>query len=191
MCTTQTDFEQLMERVRAGSQEAAQELLERYSDPIRRVVRRHLHRRLRRQFDSLDFVQSVWASFFQLPAERYSFPTPKALVAFLSQVAYNKVVEAFRQRFQTAKHDLTRERSLHNGNLESPSVQLREPTPSQLAIAEECWERLLAGQPPRYRRILEMLRQGHSHREIGEKLGLHPKVVQRLLRKLGAQMERP
>ena len=43
------EFDELMRRVRAGSQEAAGEMFERYSHYIRRVVRSRLHRRLRKQ----------------------------------------------------------------------------------------------------------------------------------------------
>jgi uncharacterized protein YerC len=32
--------------------------------------------------------------------------------------------------------------------------------------------------------VLELLRQGHTHSEISEQTGVHPKVIQRLRRKL-------
>src|SRR5262245_7651335 len=97
------EFEALMHRVRAGSPGAADELFERYGNSVRRVVRRWLHQPLRRHYDSTDFEQSVWASFFQGPADHGIFPTPEDLVAFLSRIAYNKVVDATRKRLGTGQ----------------------------------------------------------------------------------------
>jgi len=190
MSAQQTEFELLMERVRAGSPEAAQEVYDRYSDHIRWVVRRRLHHRLRTQYDSVDFLQAVWASFFVAPADRYTFSTPEALIHFLSRLACNKVIEVFRQRLQTERHNLNREQSLEGLGDEVNDPPERGPSPSQLAIAEEHWERLLQGQPPLKRQVLEMLRQGHTQREISEQLDLHPKAIQRFLRELNAKVER-
>lgn len=179
------DFSLLWGRVQSGCPQAAQELYDRYSPHIRRVVRRQLHQRMRAQFDSADFLQSVWASFFKGVPERYHFDGPDALVGFLCRVASNKVTETFRQRMQAEKYNLNRERSLEQlaeERLVHPTSRL--PSPSQVASANERWERMMAGQPERHRTILEMLRQGHTHQEIADNLGLHPKVVQRFLRKL-------
>jgi hypothetical protein len=66
---------------------------------------------------------------------------------------------------------------------------MRGPTPSQVAIANEHWERLLEGQPEKCRLKLEMLREGHSRAEIAERTGLHPKVIQRWLRKMAQRRD--
>jgi RNA polymerase sigma-70 factor (ECF subfamily) len=191
MSDSPTEFERLMARVRAGDPRAAQEVYDRYSDHVRRVVRRRLHQLLRTQYDSVDFLQAVWASFFLVPPKRYAFTTPDELIAFLSQVAYHKVADVYRRRFQTDKQDIHRERRLGGDDSRCVDLPGRGPSPSQLAIAHEHWERLLQGQPPQNRRVLEMLRQGHTHREIAEQLDLHPKVIQRLLRKLTPKVEPP
>jgi RNA polymerase sigma factor (sigma-70 family) len=191
MSDSPTEFERLMERVRAGCPRATQEVYDRYGDHVRRVVRRRLHQRLRAQYDSGDFQQAVLASFFLLPPERHTFSTPEELIAFLSRMAYNKVADVFRHRFQTDKQNINREQRLDGEDSRWAELPGRGPSPSQVAIAHEHWERLLQGQSPLYRRVLEMLRQGHTHREIAEQLGLHPKVIQRLLQKLNAKDERP
>src|SRR5262249_3516844 len=152
---------------------AAQEIFDRYSEHIRRVIRRRLNQRLRPQYDSVDFNQAVWASFFQIPPEQYTFATPDDLIAFLSRLALNKVIDETRKRLQTRNPDVGREPSLDPpppaGSEEFPGDPPgRQPTPSQLAIAEEHWVQMLQGQGPRERRVLEMLRQGHTHQEIAE-----------------------
>jgi RNA polymerase sigma factor (sigma-70 family) len=187
-----TEFEALMRRVREGDAQAAQEVFERYNHHVRLVVRRALHQRLRRQYDSTDFAQSVWASFFQEPPGRYTFTSPEALISFLSRVAYNKVVTAARHRIGAAKNDVRREQPLDTSSPEEtgrmPDVAGDTPTPSQEVMAEECWVQMVEGLPPSYRRALEMLRDGHSHREVAAVLGVHPKMLQRILTKLRGQV---
>jgi RNA polymerase sigma factor (sigma-70 family) len=195
MAKSSNEFETLMARIRAGCPEAAQEVFERYNHHVQRVVRRTLGQRLRRQYDSADFAQSTWASFFLTAPEHYTFRTPEALVGFLARVAYNKVVEANRHRLDTAKHDLQRELSLHEVAAAEgerlPALVGRTPTPSQVAVAAESFEQLVDGQPPEFRRALEMLRQGHSQAEVAKVLGIHPKLLQRVLQKLRKRVNKP
>jgi RNA polymerase sigma factor (sigma-70 family) len=174
-----------MGRVREGSQGAAQELYERYWPHVIRVVRRKLDKKLRAKFDSADFAQAVWASFFVNPTHQYAFARPEELIAFLAQLAQNKLVDAQRQRYRTQKYNVNRERALEGSALlEALGVADRQPGPSQLAAAQEQWERLLDGQPPHYQRILHLLRQGSTHQEIARELGLSEKTVYRVIRKL-------
>src|SRR5262245_1148600 len=101
MGETQTEFQLLMKRVRARSQGAVRALLEHYKPGLFRVIRRRLHRLLRSQFDSEDVLQSVWASFFAIPADEFDFEDPRALQAFLVEVACGKVIDAYRRRLGT------------------------------------------------------------------------------------------
>jgi RNA polymerase sigma factor (sigma-70 family) len=192
------DFAAMMQRARSGCPEAAREIFERFNPHVQRVVRRHLARRLRRQYDSHDFLQAVWASFFLIPAESYTFDRPADLVNFLARMAANKVIEAYRHQVLTLKHDVGRELPIEQLPAGGPPVfpaavsaepAGREPTPSQVAIAEERWELLLRNQPPLRRRVLELIRQGHSLGEAAEQTGVHPKAIQRLLRKLSGGVE--
>jgi RNA polymerase sigma-70 factor (ECF subfamily) len=192
MSDLQAEFAQLMQRARAGDPRAAQEVFDRYSEPIRRVVRRYLHQRLRTQYDSIDILQTVWASFFQVPPEQYTFATPEDLIGFLSQMAHNKAVDVFRRRLQTDKNNLNRQVSFDEPAADlDRTLPVRQPTPSQLAIAEEHWERIIKGQPPRVRQVLEMLRMGHTQREAADRFGLHPKTIKRLLEKLLPRVDLP
>lgn len=188
MSSTANEFERLMERVRTGDATAAREIFERYGPAIQMVVRRRLNRRMRSEFDSLDFAQDAWASFFHIPPESCTFETPDDLVAFLTRIVRNKMIDAYRQRFQAAMRDRRRLRSLEP---DMPDRRGRQPTPSQFAIAEEEWVRMLHNKPPKIRHALEMLRAGHSRQEIAESLGLNPKMIQRLLQQLNDRQKRP
>ena len=132
-------FAELVGGLRSGDPASVEALCRRYAPYIRAAVRRQLHPRLRTRFDSLDFVQDVWASFLAIPAERYAFDTPQALHAFLVQMASNRVIEVFRQRFQTQKNDIAREVAA-NDDSGRDKLASRHPTPSQCAIAVEAWD---------------------------------------------------
>src|ERR1051326_5719513 len=94
----QTSFAALMDRVRAGSQDAAWEIIERFGKQIKQVVRRRLNGLLRSQFDSTDFVQVVWLSFFRHPDMMRTFSSPSELASFLEVMARNKVTDETRRR---------------------------------------------------------------------------------------------
>lgn len=181
MSSTENEFELLMERVRLGDPEAGREIFERYGKAIQMVVRYRMDHRLRSQFDSIDFAQDVWASFFRIPAGDYAFQTPEELMAFLTRVVQFKMIDAYRQRCQYSKKDGRKFRRSQSNVEEQPA---RQPTPSHVVSIEEEWLRLLKNKPPKIQRALEMLRDGYSRREIAEHLGLHPKKIQRLIKRL-------
>lgn len=195
MDETARDFEALILRARENDPEAVRELHDRYSDAVRRVVRRRLDERLRRRYDSTDFVQSVWLAFLQLPSDRYLFRTPEDLVAFLSRMAANRVIDVTRQKLGTRKEDIARETPLDcivgdNGRPLAEILTGPTPTASQMFIADERWQELIRGLPPGQRRVLELLRDGHSQTEICDRLGIHRKVIQRLLSRLQEACDR-
>jgi RNA polymerase sigma factor (sigma-70 family) len=101
-------FQELIQRVRAGDQEAAQELVQRYESKIRRVVRLKLDQRLQRHFDSMDVCQSVLASFFVRTAlGQYELETPEQVLKLLSTMARNKLANAVKKQ-QRARRDYRR-----------------------------------------------------------------------------------
>lgn len=192
MADKQQDFDSLMRRVRQGSQGAAREVLEYYGPYIIQVIRHRLTRDLRSKYDSGDFLQAVWASFFAAVPQKLMFGRPEALAAYLAAMARNKVVEALRQRRGTQKYDVARELSLYGpsgSRWAEPAA--RQPTPSQLAVAREEWDRLQEGLPERYRRILELLRDGYTHEEIARALSLNEKTIRRVIRLIAPRLIAP
>jgi RNA polymerase sigma factor (sigma-70 family) len=184
------EFHDLMQRLRAGSPEAAETLLDNYHSDVHRVVRHWLHRRLRSQFDSVDFLQSVWGSFFALPAEDLQFADAATLRAFLLDLATNKVISAFRSRMRTQRRDLTREQSL-DGSAKVLALGLAadDSTPSQALIAQEAWDDLVEDLPKASKTMLTLMREGHTQREIAEQLSVSERTVARLLHKLRTRRE--
>ena len=77
------------------------------------------------------------------------------------------------------------EMSLHDDTDQADAcLYAREPTPSQVAAAEDEWERMLRGRPPLHQSILHALRSGMTYREIADKLQTNEKTIQRLVRRL-------
>ncbi|MGE3809137.1 MAG: RNA polymerase sigma factor [Gemmataceae bacterium] len=178
-------FQELMHRLRRASDGAARELFSRYGDHVLLVVRRKLDRRLRKRFDSIDFTQDVWASFFAIPPERFTFEEPQALVAYLTRIAQYKVIERFRQQVETRKYNIDRESPLDlfgSEAREHPPVP--EPGPEEQVAIKEQWERLLADHTHRDQQIIAMLRDNYSQREIAEQLRISDKTVRRVIQRL-------
>ena len=179
-----SDFRTAMNGVRAGSPDAVWNLIEVYGPHIQRVVRRKLDRRMRSKFDSLDFVQMVWASFFRNPNEICSFEQPQDLVKYLATLARHKVIEEYRRRMRTKKYNVTRERSLQDSEVTHRPIASMQPTPSQIAIAREQWERLMRNQGERDRSIVQMRIRGATFVEISQQLGIHERTARKVIDRL-------
>ena len=185
------DIAGFLARIQAGDDEAARELLTRYEAEVRLVVRRQLPRLLRSRFDSLDFLQSVWGSFFHrvrhapAPAE---FEDSRHLVAFLARAAKNKVIDEYR-RAASRKQDMRREEPLWADGDRPRELEAGGDTPSQLAEAREAFGRLRELLPAERRAMLELKAEGLSSREIGQRLGVSERTVQRVLEDLRRRAE--
>jgi RNA polymerase sigma-70 factor (ECF subfamily) len=175
-------FVDLVARARGGDHGASSELLKTFERDVRQMVRLKLPRTLRSRFDSMDFVQAVWASFFsdEVP-ER--FDSPRHLRAYLAGVARNKVLEEYRKRTQTRKYDIGREQPLYvlRGGRERPvDVPSAEPTPSQKLQAEDRLAQLVAGRPAVEAQVVRMRQEGLTFEEIAARTGLGERSVRRI-----------
>ena len=171
-----------MHRVSEGSEEAAWELVTQYGEEIRRAVRRVLNIKLRPKFDSLDFVQIVWKSFFRVRDKSDQFQRPEHLAAYLIAVARNKVGMEVRRRLATEKYNIRREQSLDEPGKEG--VVSQDAAPIDVAIAHERWNQMLEGRPAHYRQIVHLRLQGYTCQDIGKATHVTERTVRRFLKKL-------
>jgi RNA polymerase sigma-70 factor (ECF subfamily) len=187
MALEQQEFERLLADIREGSEDAVRRLLDRYGRHILTVIRQKLDVSMRSVFDSLDFFQDVWASFFAGDRER-AFRDPNALIKFLVSVARNKVTDEMRRRLQGGKYNVSREHSLDgSARVEAAALADELPAPGEQAMAREEWERLLEGRPLYQRQILELLRQGYTHEEIAAELKVNERTVRRLIQRIATR----
>lgn len=187
------DISDLIHRARDGDNLAIREFLDRFEGEVRIMVRGQLPRKLRNQFDSMDFVQSVWQSFFSiLQTTSREFANTNHLRAFLAGVARNKVYEVHRKLTRTQKYALSREeprggRDWAGGDefeLISP-----EPTPSQEVQASDRLAQLIAGCSTRQVQVITLRHQGMTFEEIARRTGINERSVRRVIDEARERME--
>jgi RNA polymerase sigma factor (sigma-70 family) len=147
-----------------------------------------LPNRLRSLYDSEDFGQAVWKSFFADRAGMDQFRDPASLIAYLAAVARNKVIDESRRRLGTKKHDLNRVQPVAWDSALAP-VDTRTPTPSEVLIADETVSRLSAAATESHKEILQLRMAGCTSREIAAITGMHERAVRRAISTLADQVE--
>ena len=175
---------ELLARAKSGDQAAWEELFKECYPKVIRVVRRRLDSPLRSLYDSTDFASDVMKSL-AANFDRLDFPSIGSLMAFLIQVAEQKVIDEHRRR-RTLKRDVTRERPISGfrGAQTPIAIPSDDPTASQLAQANEVHEQLLNRDDETECRVLEMRKLGYDNHDIAQQTGWHVRRVQRFLKEL-------
>src|SRR5437016_3740689 len=177
----ENELSQLLNRVRRGQAGAAEELVSQYGPQVLRVVRRNLHRKLRSKFDSHDFVQAVWASFFAQVGYCGDCWQLQDVAAYLRAMAHHKTIDEVR-RLRTQKRDVQRETAWDAPALGNASeITSGEVGASEVAAAGEAWAQLTTGRSYRSIRVFELRRDGVTFLEIAERLGVNERTVRRIL----------
>jgi RNA polymerase sigma factor (sigma-70 family) len=164
-----TNFADLLRRVRAGDEQAAAELVHRYESAVRVAVRMRLgDARLRRVLDSMDVCQSVLASFFvRAAAGQYDLERPDQLVRLLVTIARNKVAYQAR-RHRAGNRDLRRDEGLDAGARDLVGA---EPSPSRVASGRELLAEVRRRLTPEELRLADLRAEGREWAEIAATLG--------------------
>ena len=183
----------LIDRVEKGDDAARHELLERYRDYLRRMVAARLDRRLGPRIDPSDVVQEALTDASRRMDE-YLRDRPIPFVAWLRQLAGDRVVDAHRRHVQSQKRSVTRESRPSDLPDESSLALARrlvanDTSPSNRLMREERREQMMesmAALPPRDREVLAMRHlEQLGAGEIAEALGISVGAVEaRLLRAL-------
>ncbi len=170
---SEVPFSLLIERVRAGDQDAAALLVQQHASAVRRAVRFRLtHPRLRAVLDSMDICQSVLASFFvRAAAGQYELESPQQLVNLLATMARNKLAShARKERAQLGTASLDETQAC-----ELPAAASSEPDPARMMIAKELYQIALDHLTAEERDLVELRKQGHDWATIAE--GKHSSPV--------------
>ena len=176
-------FAEFLVRLRGGDDAAAQELFGRFARQLIALALRHITAGLRHRVDPEDVVQSVYKSFFRRYGDgNLDVVNWDSLWGLLTLITARKCAE--RVAYHRAEcRDAAREASPPRGDEAAPWLEPigREPTPLEAAVLSETVEQLLAGLDEEERPVLELSLQGHSTREISQRLGRAERTV-RLLR---------
>lgn len=191
--TETVDSRILAELYRAGNDDAARKLFERYVDRLVAVARRRLslHRPLKRRVDPEDIVQSAFRSFFgRLRAGQFHIEEQDDLCKLLVRITVRKALRQITYQ-RAAKRDPGLEAPVKQGD-DDLAVRLlaHEPGPEEEVAFLDQLEHFLTGLTPEERRILEMRVQGYSNEDICRELGTYDRKIRRALeriRRLAAQ----
>jgi RNA polymerase sigma factor (sigma-70 family) len=180
----QQPLDDLLDKLNAGDPATVEQTFRTYEGYLRMMVRRRLPAKLRSKFDSTDIVQSVWADLLtRFRSANYRFADAAHLRAFLVKVTRNRFLDRVRRQQPALRH----EQPLGDRDLDSVAASA-QARPSEIAKAEELWQRMLALCPPAHRHLLDCKRRGMSLAEIAGRTGLHESSVRRILYDLARRM---
>src|SRR5205085_1436894 len=151
----------LLERLSRGDVAAVEHMVADYEPYLRVLVRHALPAPLRAKFDSLDVIQSVWVHVLHaLRKGAWRVTDRERLRALLVTVARRRLVSRYRH------HRPAVEREQPAGDGLEGVPEPREPRPSEVAVADELWHRMLALCPPEHHDLLRLRREGLLLHEI-------------------------
>jgi RNA polymerase sigma-70 factor (ECF subfamily) len=167
--TDEITFTELIQRVRAGDEEAAATLVRRYEPSIRRAVRIRLtDTRLGRVLDSMDICQSVLASFFVRAAlGQFELNAPEQLLQLLATMARHKLAD----QVDRERADRRDNRRVTAGSGDAAEVLSPATSPGEQVAARELLQEVQLRLSPEERRLVELRQDGLEWADIAARLG--------------------
>ena len=158
--STSSSESRLLERVRQGSQRAAEVLFERYGSWLRRWTRGRLPRRVRGSVDTSDIVQQALGYTFTR-LDWFESKRGSAMRAYLRRVAENRIRDELRRA--TRRRDAIAPEQAVRAS-EDGAPQLRQ------LVEGDAWRRYLDGlrrMRPRDRRlVVGRVELGYNYRQL-------------------------
>jgi len=183
----------LLNQYRAGDQQAAVDLHDRYVHRLIALARSRISGKLARRVDPEDVVQSVYRSFFiNAREERYVFEQSGDLWRLLSSMTVNKVLRQV-QHHRRRKRSIDQDQSIYGaGNDSGGPIEAiaAGPSPSEVLVMIEELEQIMESLDPLHRRILELRLQDHSSEQIAREVCRSERTVRRVLQKIKETFER-
>jgi RNA polymerase sigma-70 factor (ECF subfamily) len=148
MTTGSGDFDDLLERVQRGDEQALVALVTRYRDRLRRMVRLRLDRRLQGRLDPSDVLQDAYLDVARRAGEYVASPSLPVFL-WLRLITGQRLMALHRQHLGAQMRDAGQEVSLYRGALpQATAVSLaalllgRLTSPTQAAQRAEVQIRL-------------------------------------------------
>jgi RNA polymerase sigma-70 factor (ECF subfamily) len=186
-------FPGFLARLRAGDDDAARELFQRFAGQLIALARGRFVAGLRHKVDPEDVVQSAYKSFFRrYGGDNLVVENWNSLWGLLTLITMRKCAERVAYH-RAACRDVAREVSAPPGVEDGAPWSEpfgREPTPLEAAELSETVDRLLAGLDEDERPVVELSLQGHSTQEISQRLDCPERTVRRLRERVRSRLER-
>jgi RNA polymerase sigma factor (sigma-70 family) len=175
--STDDEFTQLWSRLSRGEESAANELLNRYEQEIRRFIRFRLSDpSLRRVVDSLDICQSVFGRFFvQLSTGAIELDNPQQLRALLFAMARNRLYDEVRR-----EHAVRRDsRRAQSDEAALDSLADKADSPSQLVAADELLQMVRRQLSAEDQYLIDQKLSGRPWAELANELGGNAEAIRK------------
>jgi RNA polymerase sigma-70 factor (ECF subfamily) len=184
-------FDDLISRLRAGDEEAAAALFDRFARRLIALARRRLLGVLSKE-DPEDVVQSVLRSFFLRQREgQFTVTSWESLWGILTVITlrkcWNRMAHVYAER-----RDVSREvpdALLGEFSLQRAAIA-RDPTPLEAAVLTDTLEYLLRSLEPTDREMLTLHLQGYTLAEISRQVRRGQRTVQRRLELVRRRLRR-
>jgi RNA polymerase sigma-70 factor (ECF subfamily) len=188
-------FNDLVGRLHAGDDHAAQEVFDRFVSRLVGLARTQIDPVVRQKVDPEDVVQSAFRSFFRRnEADQFELQSWDSLWGLLSLITVRKCAKKA-EYYLAQRRGGGREVSLvQEGDSHYGAVAIdREPTPDDAAMLLETVQEALRDFVAEDRAVIELSLQGFTAAEISAKLSraersvrrLRERVKKRLLRMIG------
>src|SRR5262245_12276889 len=175
----------LLNRWRAGDEEAARQLFQLYVDRLVALARQRISQRLASRVDAEDVVQSVFRTFFNRAKEgHFHFEEEDDLCKLLARITVHKT---FRQVafHRAAKRDMNQEASHGDGAQDRLLALLdRGPTPEEANAFLDQMQHFLSRRRPEDRQISELRMQGYKDVEIAKMMNISDRKIRRLMERI-------
>jgi RNA polymerase sigma-70 factor (ECF subfamily) len=183
--TSGESFDNLMGRLRAGGDDAAAQVFQRFSARLVALARSRLERALQPKVDPEDVLQSVFKSFFvRHAAGEFELRGWDSLWTILTVIAVRKCANQA-QHYRRARRSVLREvgPTVPSGD-ESFTVESlsREPSPGEAAELTDTVEQVMRQLDERDREVFALSLQGETVPAISRRVGFSERTVHRALR---------
>jgi RNA polymerase sigma-70 factor (ECF subfamily) len=183
-----------MARLKAGDNDAATQVFNRFANRLIELARRRLDPQIRQKLDPEDVLQSVFRSFFahQAAGQVTGLESWDNLWAWLVVITMRKCGRRI-EYFHSASRDVQREVSAPPPSEDESSgdsgTSSDEPTPSEAAMLTETVEQLMNNLEGKHREILALSLQGLTAPEISSKVGCTERTVYRVQKRVKEMLE--
>jgi RNA polymerase sigma factor (sigma-70 family) len=184
-------FDDLLARLRAGDEDAATAIFNRYVHLLVGLARTRLDPVTRQKVDPEEVANSALGSFFRGYAEgRFELDGWDSLWEVLLVITLRKCgrrVEYFRAKRRNVAQEV-RPGGADDDALAWAAIA-HEPTPEEAAMLSETVEQVMRGLQEHERPVLTLALQGYSLPQISEQVGRTERTVYRALRHIKDRLE--
>ena len=186
-------FDDVIGRLRAGEEDGAAEVFNRFADRLIRMAKTRLDVRIRQKMDPEDVTQSVFRSFFRRHAEgQFQLDDWGNLWSLLVRITIWKCgrhAVAFRAQRRDVRREIQPDQSSEESR-KGWEAMAREPTPAEVAALTDTLDELMRRFTPPEQEMLSLRLQGYTAQEVGERVNRTQRTVFRVMARARERLEK-